>query len=87
MEFRITTGSGCYVEEGEHENDLLTMDEEILLNLADDMASAMSSLNSQNYKTFIDARDKLRNHIKNMVSEYQQNHDRIKKIKKVVQDF
>lgn len=65
----------------------LTMDEEELVNLADDMASAMTDLNSQNYKSFIDARDRFRAKIKSMVEHLRLNEERITKMKKIVADF
>jgi len=65
----------------------LTVDEEELVNLADDMASSMTDLNSQNYKSFIDARDRFRAKIKSMVEHLRASEERISKMKKIVADF
>lgn len=65
----------------------LTVDEEELVNLADDMASAMTDLNSQNYKSFIDARDRFRAKIKSMVEHLRVSEERISKMKKTIADF
>ncbi len=59
----------------------LTNDEERLLALADDMAAAMSNLNSQNYKEFVDARDRFRKVIAEIVNKTKQNEARIAKMK------
>ena len=59
----------------------LTNDEERLLALADDMAAAMSNLNAQNYKEFVDARDRFRKVIAEIVNKTKQNEARIAKMK------
>ena len=62
----------------------LTNDEERLLALADDMAAAMSNLNSQNYKEFVDARDRFRKVIAEIVNKTKQNEARIAKMKEAI---
>jgi hypothetical protein len=62
----------------------LTDDETILMELADEMASAMSDLNPQNYKVFVDARDKVRKKIGEMTQKQKDTTDRIEKIKAAV---
>ena len=59
----------------------LTTEEQTLLSLADDMAAAMSNLNSQNYKEFIDARDKFRSVINDMCEKGRKSEARIAKMK------
>jgi hypothetical protein len=80
--FRIVTG---------FDEDLnpygLTVDEEELINLADDMASSMADLNSQNYKMFVDTRDRFRAKIKTMVQKLQSNEERIAKVKKAIAEI
>lgn len=63
----------------------LTNDEEILLQLADDMASAMTDLNPQNYKEFIDARDKFRDKIRDIVGQTRKNEERLRKMKEFIE--
>lgn len=65
----------------------LTMDEEELVNLADDMASSMADLNSQNYKAFIDAREKFRDKIRTMLQKIQTNEEKIAKMKKAIAEI
>lgn len=62
----------------------LTLDETVIMELADEMASAMSDLNPQNYKTFVDAREKFRDKIKQMMRKQQQLDQRIAKMKETV---
>lgn len=62
----------------------LTNDEERLLALADDMAAAMSNLNAQNYKEFIDARDRFRKVISEIVTKTRKNEERIAKMKEAI---
>lgn len=62
----------------------LTNDEERLLALADDMAAAMSDLNPQNYKEFVDARDRFRKVIAEIVNKTKQNEARIAKMKEAI---
>lgn len=62
----------------------LTTDEERLLALADDMAAAMSNLNSQNYKEFVDARDRFRKVISEIVTKQRKNEERIAKMKEAI---
>jgi hypothetical protein len=45
------------------------------------MAAAMSNLNSQNYKEFVDARDRFRKVIVEIVNKTKQNEARIAKMK------
>jgi hypothetical protein len=81
----------CFVSDKHLDEDMnpygLTVDEEELVNLADDMASAMTDLNSQNYKSFIDARERFRAKIKSMVEHLRVNEERITKLKKTIADF
>lgn len=81
----------CFVSDKHLDENLnpygLTIDEEELINLADDMASAMADLNAQNYKSFVDSRDRFRNKIKSMVEQIRVNEERITKMKKIVADF
>lgn len=81
----------CFVSDKHLDEDMnpygLTVDEEELVNLADDMASAMTDLNSQNYKSFIDSRDRFRAKIKSMVEHLRVSEERITKMKKIVADF
>lgn len=81
----------CFVSDKVLDEDMnpygLTVDEEELVNLADDMASAMTDLNSQNYKSFIDARERFRNKIKSMVEHLRVSEERITKMKKIVAEF
>ena len=65
----------------------LTVDEEELVNLADDMASAMTDLNSQNYKMFIDTRERFRAKIKTMVQQIHVNEERLAKMKQVIAEI
>lgn len=62
----------------------LTNDEQRLLELADDMAAAMSNLNSQNYKEFIDARDRFRSMISEMCKKTKENEIRIAHMKAAI---
>lgn len=62
----------------------LTSEEQLLLSLADDMSAAMTSLNSQNYKEFIDARDRLRSVISEMVKKGKTSEARIAKMKEAI---
>ena len=62
----------------------LTLDETVIMELADEMASAMSDLNPQNYKTFVDARERFRDKIKQMVRKQKVSEERIAKIKETV---
>ena len=62
----------------------LTTEEQTLLSLADDMAAAMSNLNSQNYKEFIDARDKFRSVISELVNKQRKTEARIAKMKEAI---
>jgi hypothetical protein len=62
----------------------LTDDETVLMELADEMASAMSDLNPQNYRIFVEARDKVRKKIGEMVQKQKTLDDRIEKIKAAV---
>jgi hypothetical protein len=63
---------------------VLTNEEQTLLSLADDMAAAMSNLNSQNYKEFIDARDKFRSVISELVNKQRKTEARIAKMKEAI---
>lgn len=62
----------------------LTNDEQVLLTLADDMAAAMSNLNSQNYKEFIDARDRFRSMIAAIAKKTKENENRIAHMKAAI---
>lgn len=87
--------TGCYgfkiVAGYDQDEDLnpygLTVDEEELVNLADDMASAMTDLNSQNYRMFIDTRDRFRTKIKSMVQQIHVNEERLAKMKQVIAEI
>lgn len=59
----------------------LTNDEERLLALGDDMASAMTNLNPQNYKEFVDSRDRFRKVISEIVTKQRKSEERIAKMK------
>lgn len=65
----------------------LTMDEEELVNLADDMASAMTDLNAHNYKSFVETRDRFRAKIKSMGEKVRCNEEKIAKIKRAVAEI
>ena len=62
----------------------LTTEEQKLLSLADDMSAAMTNLNSQNYKEFIDARDKFRSVINDMCEKNRKSEARIAKMKEAI---
>ncbi len=62
----------------------LTSDEERLLALADDMAAAMTNLNAQNYKEFVDARDRFRKVIAEIVNKQRNSEERIAKMKEAI---
>jgi hypothetical protein len=62
----------------------LTTDEERLLALADDMASAMTNLNPQNYKEFVDSRDRFRKVISEIVTKQRKSEERIAKMKEAI---
>ena len=49
------------------------MNEEILLALADDMASAATSFNSQGYDIFIQSRERLKEYVHSLFIERDQN--------------
>jgi ribosomal protein L29 len=47
----------------------------------------MADLNSQNYKMFVDTRDRFRAKIKTMVQKLQSNEERIAKVKKAIAEI
>mgnify|MGYP003345060705 CR=1 FL=1 len=63
----------------------LTKDEQELMSLADEMASAMAGMNSQTYDTFVLAREKLRYKINHMCKCSMEKDERIAAIKKAVE--
>ncbi len=65
----------------------LTKDERELIGLADEMASAMSNLNSQTYDSFISARDNLRAKIAEIVNKTINAEDRIQRLKEYARTF
>lgn len=65
------------------DNDL-TKDEREIIALADEMASAMASLNAQTYETFINARDSFRAKIKEICNKQISTEERIKRIKETI---
>ena len=69
----------------EYEGLGLTRDEQELITLADEMASAMADLNSHTYDTFISAREKFRMKVKRMVDKQKMTDDRIAAIKKAIE--
>lgn len=65
----------------------LTMIEQEIIDLADDMASSMSDLNAHNYKNFVDARDRFRAKIKEMSDQTMASHEKIERMKKVIAEI
>jgi len=65
----------------------LTTYERDILELADEMASAMTDLNAHNYRNFVDARDKFRDKIKEMCEKTLENHNRVERMKKAVAEI
>jgi len=62
----------------------LTIYERDILELADEMASAMSDLNAHNYKNFVDARDKFRDKLKELANHTISNQERLDRMKKYI---
>lgn len=58
-----------------------------ILELADDMASAMTDLNAHNYKNFVDARDKFRDKLKEMCNHAVSSNERLERMKKVIAEL
>lgn len=73
------------IEMNDYEGFGLTKDEQELMSLADEMASAMAGLNSQTYDTFVMAREKFRLKVKKMVDKQKTTDERIAAIKKAVE--
>lgn len=69
----------------DYENLGLTKDEQELVSLADEMASAMTNMNSHNYDTFITARDRFRMRVRRMVDKQKVLDDRLAKIKAAIE--
>lgn len=65
----------------------LTAYEQDLLELADEMASAMSDLNAHNYKNFVYARDRFRDKIKCMCEQTIANHEKVERVKKMIAEI
>lgn len=65
----------------------LTVYERDILELADEMASAMADLNAHNYKNFVDARDNFRSKLKEMCEHTISNHEKIERMKKMVAEI
>ena len=76
-----------FVPTKEQLQETLTYFEREIIDLADEMASAMSDLNAHNYKNFVDARDKFRDKIKNMCDQIVLNENRLAKMKKVIAEI
>ena len=65
----------------------LTMVEQEIIELADEMASAMSDLNAHNYKNFVDARDRFRAKLKDMSDTTIKNYEKIERMKKAISEL
>lgn len=65
----------------------LTTYERDILELADEMASAMSDLNAHNYKNFVDARDAFRGKLKEMCEHSMVSHEKVERMKKMVAEI
>jgi len=65
----------------------LTRFEQDIVELADEMASAMTDMNAHNYKNFIDARDKFRDKLKQMSEHAVNNHEKVERMKRVIAEI
>lgn len=63
----------------------LTVEEKELMNLADTMASCMANLNSQNYESFVEARELFRVRIGEISKKSIQAEERLRKMKEYIQ--
>lgn len=65
----------------------LTVYERDILELADDMASAMTDLNAHNYRNFVEARDRFRDKLKEMCDHTLSNYEKVERMKKMVAEL
>lgn len=65
----------------------LTMAEQEIIDLADEMASSMSDLNAHNYKNFVDARDRFRAKLKEVTNNTVNNYEKIERMKKAIAEL
>ena len=65
----------------------LTRFEQDIVELADEMASAMTDMNAHNYKNFIDARDKFRDKLKQMSEHAVNNQEKVERMKRVIAEI